>query len=161
MLAGFGRGFVGKRAASFFCFFFLYLWHKTHSNIVVWCSINFFGAAVEATAKAVAKHKMRVILIEMHGESAPGGIIFNRSIILLWQSTSSSVNQIRIRAVLSTPIFLMLIIANVYFFLGESVGNIYNDRIVSDPRVAAAMTAVLYCGCQVALATNEDNKEDS
>ncbi|KAI5741561.1 hypothetical protein M8J76_014896 [Diaphorina citri] len=93
-----------KLSGSLLCFTFIWLWHgPSHPFVLVWSLLNFVGVTVEALSKEIDQ---MVTVQRIKGILSPS-------------------NVERVEGLLATPLTIMSIMSNIYFFGGMEVGNAY------------------------------------
>ncbi|CAK8673086.1 unnamed protein product [Clavelina lepadiformis] len=126
-----GNGFVRNTINSLIPFAFVYIWHGARHEHLVWAGLNWFGIWIEKIADDLSKT--------------------NQIKALEAKYFSPSVSR-RIRAAVSTPLFSLLIVSNLYFLAGITAGNIYMRRIYTEDFVSTLLIhLVLYLGAQTSM----------
>uniref|UniRef100_A0A8D8Q6C4 Protein-cysteine N-palmitoyltransferase Rasp n=1 Tax=Cacopsylla melanoneura TaxID=428564 RepID=A0A8D8Q6C4_9HEMI len=93
-----------KLSGSLLCFTFIWLWHgPSHLFVLVWAVLNFVGVSIEALCKEVNQMGVMKRIRTKLGPS----------------------NTERVEGVCATPLTILSIMSNIYFFGGMEVGNAY------------------------------------
>eukprot|EP00096_Caligus_rogercresseyi_P011085 TRINITY_DN4261_c0_g1_i2.p1 TRINITY_DN4261_c0_g1~~TRINITY_DN4261_c0_g1_i2.p1 ORF type:complete len:521 (-),score=57.10 TRINITY_DN4261_c0_g1_i2:452-2014(-) len=130
-LLGSRRDLFSKLLASAISFGFIYVWHGVMEHVLMWSALNFIGITIESLAKSICRTEAYQCL-----ESR-------------WLSPRM---ERRMHALLSSPLFLVSIISNFYFFMGKNNGDLYFSRIISSwPRGTLSTLFFMYSGAQTSL----------
>ncbi|XP_012148819.2 protein-cysteine N-palmitoyltransferase Rasp isoform X1 [Megachile rotundata] len=118
-----------KLFASFLCFTFVFIWHGMQINIFIWAALNFIGLNIESIMRSFGRQKF---------------------FINIKTTYTSEINGRRLDCILASPLLIISVISNFYFFAGEEIGSIYVYRILHDPPYTTfILLFFLYCCCQV------------
>ncbi|CAH1639830.1 unnamed protein product [Spodoptera littoralis] len=127
---------TNKLFSSLITFMFIFMWHGTMWNILVWSVLNYVGIVIEYAAKAASKTARYKIFKEKY--------------------LRTDAMEVRFTAFLCAPLLGMSAISNFYLFAGSEVGNLYIE-LLKWPSLCNAMLVYtsLYCCCHVAIALSD------
>ena len=94
-------------------------------HMLTWSVLNFLGIVMETLAKAIWNNEVYQY--------------FEKSIL-------SPRGQRRFHAAISAPLFLLSIASNMYFLLGEEIGN-----VVISKGFTPTVLFFMYCGAQTSI----------
>lgn len=118
-----------KIVSSFFCFFFVYIWHGIEPYIFIWSALNFLGVTLENIFHHIYEAKLKHSKIVKNVNEA---------------------DLRRITCSLAAPLLAMSAISNFYFFAGKAVGDIFLDKGISESSAnQLILLLLLYCCCNV------------
>ena len=130
-LLGNSKNILMQLVAALICFSFVYIWHGIMPHVFTWSALNFIGILVEKVASCI-----------WHWEP------YQR----LERSLFSPRGQRRLHAALSAPLYLMSIVSNMYFLLGEEIGPMFLWKaLTSWPLGTPTTLFFMFCGAQTSI----------
>nr|CAB3252763.1 protein-cysteine N-palmitoyltransferase HHAT-like [Phallusia mammillata] len=123
--------FLQKTINSLVPFAFVYVWHGTTQHYFIWAVLNWFGVYIEKVALDVYR-------------STTFQEFETKYFSPQWSR--------RLRAIISSLPFSLLIVSNIYFLSGVEVGNIYMKRIYTEDFWGfICIHFALVCGAQTSM----------
>ncbi|XP_053622028.1 protein-cysteine N-palmitoyltransferase Rasp [Plodia interpunctella] len=125
-----------KLLASFATFLFIFMWHGTALNILIWSVLNYLGILLELIGK------------ELSGTSNYKW--FKQNVL------KTDEMEIRFTALLCTPLLALSAISNFYLFAGTKVGNLFFENF-AHPTFCnfTVISLALYSCCHVSMALKD------
>ncbi|KAH9641788.1 hypothetical protein HF086_003914 [Spodoptera exigua] len=127
---------TNKLISSLITFVFIFMWHGTMWNILVWSVLNYIGIVIEYAGKAASKTARYTLFKEKY--------------------LKTDAMEVRFTAFLCAPLLGMSAISNFYLFAGSEIGNLYLELLKWPSLYNAVLVySSLYCCCHVAIALSD------